>query len=86
MLGLESGDDLVSARLGSPMKENDGRQDYVRALLETAADGSRTATPFARQDSSMQRTFRQAQALIVRPPQAPAAQEGDLIRILPLDF
>ena len=86
MLGLPAGDDLVEARLGMPMKENDGRQDYVRARVETAADGSRTAVPFARQDSSMQRTFRESHALIVRPPHAPAIEAGSLVKILPLDF
>ncbi len=86
MLGLEAGDDLVTARLGSPMRENDGRQDYVRALLTTAADGSRTVTPLPRQDSSMQRALRSAHALILRPPHAPAVEQGDLVNILLLDF
>lgn len=86
MLGLESGDDLVGARLGRAMKENDSRQDYVRAQLSIASDGSRTVTPLPRQDSSMQRALRMSQALIVRPPHAPAAAEGDLVNILLLDF
>jgi molybdopterin molybdotransferase len=86
MLGLPVMDDLVEARLGAPMKENDGRQDYVRAKLVETADGSRIATPFPRQDSSMQRTFREADALIVRPPHAPPAREGDVVRILRLAF
>ena len=86
LLGLPASDDLVEARLGAPMKENDSRQDYVRATLAEAADGSRTVTPFARQDSSMQRTFREAQALIVRPPRAPAASQADVVKILRLDF
>lgn len=86
LLGLPAGDDLVEARLGAPMKENDGRQDYVRALLVETADGCRTVTPFAKQDSSMQRTFREAQALIVRPPHAPAASQADVVKILRLDF
>ncbi len=86
MLGLATGDDLAEARLGTAMKENDGRQDYVRARLAIAADGSRTVTPFSKQDSSMQRTFREADALIVRPPHAPAADKGDLAKILLLDF
>ena len=86
MLGLPAGDDLVEARLGAPMKENDGRQDYVRATVETAADGCRTVTPFSRQDSSMQRTFRQAHALIVRQPHAPPANLHDVVKILRLDF
>ena len=86
LLGLQPGDDLVMARLGSPMRANDGRQDYVRATLLEHPDGSRVATPFARQDSSMQRTFREAHCLIMRPPQAPDAAAGDLVPILILDF
>ena len=68
------------------MKENDSRQDYVRATLVEAADGSRTVTPFGKQDSSMQRTFREAHALIVRPPFAKVAGQGDVVKILRLDF
>ena len=86
LLGLPMGDDLVEARLGASMKENDSRQDYVRATLVEAPDGSRTVTPFAKQDSSMQRTFREAQALIVRPPFAKVAGQGDVVKILRLDF
>ena len=86
LLGLPAADELVEARLGAPMKENDSRQDYVRATLVEAPDGSRTVTPFARQDSSMQRTFREAQALIVRPPHAKVAGQGDVVKILRLDF
>lgn len=86
LLGLPPGDDLIEARLGASMKENDSRQDYVRATLIEAADGSRVATPFQKQDSSMQRTFREAQALIVRPPFAKVAGAGDVVKILRLDF
>ena len=86
LLGFPAGDDLVEARLGASMKENDSRQDYVRATLVEAPDGTRTVTPFAKQDSSMQRTFREAQALIVRPPKAKVAGQGDVVKILRLDF
>jgi molybdopterin molybdotransferase len=86
LLGLSTDEPVVEARLGVAMKANDGRQDYVRATLELAPDGSRTATPFARQDSSMQRTFRTAHCLIVRPPHAADASAGSLVAILPLDF
>jgi len=68
------------------MKANDSRQDHVRATMTVAADGSRIVTPFSRQDSSMQRTFRKAHCLIVRPAHAPEAREGDLVPILILDF
>jgi molybdopterin molybdotransferase len=86
MLGLAVADDLVEARLGAAMKANDTRQDYVRAALSEEQGGGRIATPFDRQDSSMQRTFREAKALIVRPPHAPAASQGDVVKILRLDF
>jgi molybdopterin molybdotransferase len=86
LLGLPPSDDLVQARLGAPMKENDSRQDYVRATLTETPDGLRTVTPYSKQDSSMQRTFREAQALIVRPPNAPPASQGDVVNILRLDF
>ena len=74
------------ARLGAAMSANDSRQDYVRARLEIASDGSRTATAYGKQDSSMQRTFREAHCLIIRTPNAPAAGIGDLVPILNLDF
>ncbi len=74
------------ARLASAMPANDSRQDYVRARLEIAADGTRTTTPFGKQDSSMQRSFREAHCLIIRPPNAPAAGTGELLPILNLDF
>lgn len=86
LLGLPASDDLVMARLGGAMKANDSRQDYVRGTLKIEPDGIRSATPFSRQDSSMQRTFREADCLIVRPPGAPEAHEGDLVSILVLDF
>ncbi|HLA01180.1 MAG TPA: gephyrin-like molybdotransferase Glp [Aestuariivirga sp.] len=76
----------IQARLGVAMPANDSRQDYIRAKLESAADGTRTATPFNKQDSSMQRTFRDAHCLIIRAPNAPATPAGGLVPILNLDF
>jgi molybdopterin molybdotransferase len=84
--GLPVEEAATLARLGNAMPANNSRQDYVRAKLEVAPDGSRTATPFNKQDSSMQRTFRDAHCLIIRAPNAPAAALGDLISILNLDF
>jgi molybdopterin molybdotransferase len=84
--GLPVEEVTTMARLGLAMPANDSRQDYVRARLEIASDGSRTATPYGKQDSSMQRTFREAHCLIIRPPDAPAAGVGDLVPILNLDF
>ena len=86
MQGLTVEDAVTTARLGVGMAANDGRQDYVRARLGIAPDGSRTATPFNKQDSSMQRTFRDAHCLIIRPPNGPEAPAGELVPILNLDF
>ena len=76
----------LKARLGSALPANDGRQDYMRATLTTAPDGSRTAIVFNKQDSSMQRTLRNADCLIIREPNAPEAALGTLVSILILDF
>lgn len=84
--GLPMEEPAIYGRLDTAMRPNDGRQDYVRATMTVTADGGRTVTPFARQDSSMLRTFRQADCLIVRPPQAPEAIKGTLVPIIPLDF
>lgn len=86
MLGLPIGEPETLARLTVAMPANDGRLDYVRASLSMAPDGARTVTPFAAQDSSMQRTLRQSQALIIRPPHAPAALEKSLVPVLIVDF
>ncbi|MBP2238139.1 molybdopterin molybdotransferase [Sinorhizobium kostiense] len=75
---------LTSARLSAPLSANDRRQDYIRARLAVEPDGSLTAHPFARQDSSMTKIFAQADALIVRPPLAPAAAAGDPCSVLKL--
>jgi len=58
----------------------------VRASLSIAPEGTRTVTPFAAQDSSMQRTLQQSQALIIRPPNAPAVEANSLVPVLILDF
>ncbi len=75
----------LPARLGADMKPNDGREDYVRARLERAADGGLIATPFAKQDSAMISALAQAGALIVRAPHAPAAKAGDQVSTLILE-
>jgi molybdopterin molybdotransferase len=73
------------ARLGAPLRQNDGRQDYLRATLAPSAADLPVATAHAKQDSSMLTVLAQAQALIVRPPHAPAADAGDPCRIIRLD-
>ena len=84
MLGERQKDAIRAARLLAQMPANDSRQDYLRARLEFR-DGSWWAEPFSIQDSSMQRLFVSADALIARAPYAPAAAIGDFVEILPLD-
>ena len=54
--------------------------------LTRGEQGELVATPFPRQDSSMQRVFAQADCLIIRRPHAPAAKAGEQVRVLLLDF
>jgi molybdopterin molybdotransferase len=86
MMGLATETGVFHAALGAHMPANDSRQDYVRATLTVREDGTRIATPFSLQDSSMQRTLRNAQCLIIRAPLAAAVAKGESVPILMLDF
>jgi molybdopterin molybdotransferase len=77
-------DNLESAVLGAPLRANDARQDYLRGSLAPSDTGLSVATPFEAQDSSLLRVFAQSQCLIVREPGAPAAQTGDLCKVIRL--
>jgi molybdopterin molybdotransferase len=74
-----------TAVLGRDLGENDRRQDYLRSKLELSASGELTATPFAKQDSSMLATFAQADCLVVRAPHAPAIKAGARVPFIRLD-
>jgi molybdopterin molybdotransferase len=78
-------DPVEAAVLGAPLGANDSRQDYLRATLEPRSDGLPVATALPVQDSSMLAVLAQADALIVRPPNAPAAACGDLCQVIRLD-
>ena len=83
--GLPDADPPVEpARLGAPLPANDHRADHLRARLTRDEAGRLVATAFERQDSAMLRLFAHADALILRPPHAPAAAEGDAVEILRL--
>ena len=75
----------VQARLGAAVAANDHRADHLRAALSGAADGALIATPFPRQDSAMLRTMAQADALVLRAPNAPSLMAGDWVDIIRLD-
>lgn len=65
------------ARLGAAMTAEGGRANFIRATL---IDG--IATPLNFQDSAAMRAAAAANALILRPAGAPAAQAGDAVFVL----
>jgi molybdopterin molybdotransferase len=74
----------VRALAGAALKANDHRADHLRAALARRQDGRLVATPFPVQDSSLMAGLARADALILRPPHAPAVAEGEAIEVLPL--
>jgi molybdopterin molybdotransferase len=84
-LGGAAADDaaLLTARLGVAVRQNDRRQDYLRARLVRAADGVLEAVPFEVQDSSMMRPLAASDCLVMRPPHAPALPAGSAVPIIP---
>jgi molybdopterin molybdotransferase len=73
-----------TALLGRDLGANDVREDYLRARLEKREDGSFIATPVTHQDSSLLANLAAAQALVIRPPFAPAAKAGSPCEMLRL--
>ncbi|HET7410746.1 MAG TPA: molybdopterin molybdotransferase MoeA, partial [Paracoccaceae bacterium] len=69
----------AAARLARPLGRNGPREHYMRAVVE---DG--IATVFGNQDSSLLATLSSANALVVRPPDAPELPESAEIRYIPL--
>ena len=85
MLGIsEQETSLETAILTVDLAQNDQREDYLRARLSYDDSGARMATPFSKQDSSMLSRLVQADCLLVRPPNAPAAKTGSAVEILPM--
>lgn len=70
--------------LGGDLPANDMRQDYLRARLSPGADGLPVATSVGMQDSSLAANLAAADALIVRPPFAPAAPAGSRCTLIRL--
>ena len=68
------------ARLAHALGGNGPREHYMRA--EAGAEG--LVTVFENQDSSLLATLARANALVVRPPDAPALPQGAEVRFIPL--
>lgn len=85
MLGIDdTAVPLMTARLKTPLGENDRREDYLRATLEHDETGGLIAAPFSKQDSSMLSRMARADGLIKRLPHAPPAAAGDVVEVLPI--
>lgn len=73
------------ARLGAAVAANDARADHLRARLSRDGAGRLVATAFPRQDSSLMRLLAEADALILRPPHAPALPADAVVPVIRLD-
>jgi molybdopterin molybdotransferase len=78
----DKGDPQTTARLGIALKQNDRRQDYLRARLQRAPNGALEVVPFEVQDSSMMRPLAASDCLVMRPPHAPAVPAGSEVPII----
>ncbi len=65
----------MPAKLGRALPQNDKREEYMRASLETK-NGELIATPFPNQDSSLMAPLAKADCLVIRERFAPAADAG----------
>lgn len=87
MLGLQAdAPTRMNAVLGRDLRENDQREDYLRATLARNDAGDWVATPFEKQDSSMLSRLAHADCLIVRAPFAQAATMGARVEVVPLNI
>jgi molybdopterin molybdotransferase len=75
-----------SAVLTHDVPANGPRQHYMRAKSYGGESGLPRVTALNIQDSAHMSALVAADALIVRPPEAPVAHAGDVVRVLPVDF
>lgn len=74
-----------TAILGTDLKQNDQRQDFLRCTLTPQPDGQLPlATPFASQDSAQLNILAKSNALLIRAPHAPAVKAGAVCSIMRL--
>lgn len=74
---------VMPGRLAAPVGANGPRAHYLRARMEHGRDGP-SLTAFDRQDSSLLTVLSEANALLIRPPHAPAAAAGAAVDWMPL--
>ena len=72
----------IPARTTEPIKAATWRAEYIRAAAHVDAMGLVHVTPIPRQDSSLLTPFLVANCFLVRAPDTPAANTGDMVEIL----
>lgn len=82
--GADAGVHLVQAQTTSALPANGPREHWMRARLNHTG-AVLTAEPMRDQDSSLVKVFAEADALLRRPIDAPPAEVGDLVEVLPLE-
>ena len=84
LAGAEAEVRLTPARLALSLPATGPREHWMRATLSVDDEGRLVAQAFPDQDSSLVGVFSRADALLRRPTGAPAAQAGDVVKVLPL--
>jgi len=72
------------AILLEPIDSPPGKAQYVRGILEIAADGVRSVRPVGRQGSHVMGGLASAQALVVIPPEVARVEAGAIVAVLDL--
>jgi len=84
LLGRSETGRRLFAALTRPLPEGGSREVYWRARVSADPHGRLHVDPDPRVDSSLQAPLAAANALIRRPPDAPAAAAGEIVETLPI--
>lgn len=85
MLGADPSVRRVAARTASALPANGAREHWMRARLSIDQGGVLVALPLGDQDSSLVTVFAEADALLVRVPNALPVAVGDRVEVLRLE-
>ena len=86
LLGRPDDGGEMAAEAAVDLPANGARQHYMRGRVERGEDGGLRVTPMGDQDSSLLMPLMAANALLVRPVDAPAVAKGARVRVLMIDF
>ncbi len=75
----------LPALLSHDLKQNDRREDYMRARIIGEEDGKPVVELFSNQDSSLLSRLSAANCLVKRAPFAEALNKGEVVEMIPLD-